>query len=81
MLKSLIELKVREQAEIISFDGGTLLNRRLEGMGIRKGKKITRVSSQYIRGPVIVSVDGRQTAMGRGMAAKLIVKPVGNNGS
>ncbi len=80
MYKSLIELNLREEAEIVSFNGSPLMNRRLEGMGIRQGKKICRISSQYIRGPVIISVDGHQAAMGRGMAAKLIVKPAKTNG-
>ncbi len=80
MYKSLIELNVKEEAEIVSFNGSSLMNRRLEGMGIRQGKMISRISSQYIRGPVIVSVDGHQAAMGRGMAMKLIVKPVTSNG-
>jgi len=80
MYKSLIELDLKEEAEIVSFNGSSLMNRRLEGMGIRQGKMISRISSQYIRGPVIVSVDGHQAAMGRGMATKLIVKPVTKNG-
>ena len=80
MLKTLLELDLREEAEIVSFEGGTIMNRRLEGMGIRQGKKISRISSQYIRGPVIVSVDGQQTAMGRGMVSKLIVKSAEKNG-
>jgi Fe2+ transport system protein FeoA len=80
MHKSLIELDLKEEAEVVSFNGSHLMNRRLEGLGIRQGKKIFRISSQFIRGPVIVSVDGHQAAMGRGMAAKLIVKPVNTNG-
>jgi len=80
MYKSLIELDLKEGAEVVSFNGSSLMNRRLEGMGIRQGKMIYRISSQYIHGPVIVSVDGHQAAMGRGMATKLIVKPVTKNG-
>ncbi len=80
MYKSLIELDLKEGAEVVSSNGSSLMNRRLEGMGIRQGKMIYRISSQYIHGPVIVSVDGHQAAMGRGMATKLIVKPVTKNG-
>ncbi len=81
MYKSLIELDLKEEAEVVAFNGSSLMNRRLEGMGIRQGKKISRISSQYIRGPVIISVDGHQAAMGRGMATKLIVKPAERNGA
>ncbi len=80
MYKPLIDLKIKEQAEVISFEGGQTMGRRLESMGIRQGKIISRISSQLIRGPVIISVDGHQTAIGRGMAARLIVKPAESNG-
>ncbi len=75
MCKSLIDLERREQAEVVSFEGGQMMCKRLEGMGIRRGKIISRISSQLMKGPVIVSIDGQQTAMGRGMAAKVKVKP------
>ncbi len=76
MNKSIIELESLEVAEIISFEGGQTLKKRLEEMGIRRGKLISRISSQLVNGPVIVSVDGQQTAIGRKMAAKVQVKPV-----
>ncbi len=74
MAISLVDLKKGEKAEVVNFNCGEGMMRRLEGLGIRKGKVISRVSSQLLGGPVLVSVDRRQTAMGRGMADKIIVK-------
>ncbi|MDG5766165.1 FeoA family protein [Balneolales bacterium ANBcel1] len=76
MQKTIIDLNPEESAEVICFQGCQTQGKRLEEMGIREGKIISRVSSQFIGGPVIVSVDGRQTAMGRKMAAKILVEPV-----
>jgi len=76
MSKSIIDLKTSEKAEIITFEGGQTLKRRLEEMGIRPGKIISKISSQPVSGPVTVSVDGQQTAIGRKMAAKVIVAPL-----
>lgn len=73
---TLTDLKLREAAEIVSFEGGGELQKRLEGMGIRQGKKIFRFSSHFINGPVIISIDGHLTAIGRGMAEKVRVRPV-----
>jgi ferrous iron transport protein A len=47
---------------------------KLEAMGLRPGKVVTKVSSQFMAGPVTVAVDGRQVAMGRGIAARVMVE-------
>ncbi len=76
MEKSLIDLKKGETAEIIDCGSGHSMAGRLQSMGVRPGKKISRVSSQLMGGPIIIDIDGRQTAMGRGMAAKVKVRPI-----
>ena len=50
---------------------------RLESMGIRPGKVLTKVSSQPMAGPITVTVEGRQVAMGRGIARRVEVETVG----
>lgn len=74
MEKALIDLARGEQGVVAGFDNGHMLSRRLESMGIRTGKTICRNSSQLMGGPVVVSVDGRQSALGRGLAAKVRVR-------
>ena len=60
-----------------SVAGGRGIIRKLEVMGLRPGKVVTKVSSQFMAGPVTVIVDGRQVAMGRGIAARVMVEVPG----
>jgi Fe2+ transport system protein FeoA len=43
-------------------------------MGILPGKRIIKVSSMFMRGPVTVQVDRVQVAIGFGMAGKVLVE-------
>jgi len=47
---------------------------RLEALGIRPGKKITKISAHFWRGPVTVIVDKTKIAIGHGMAQKIVVE-------
>ena len=47
---------------------------RLDALGIRAGKRITKVSSAFMRGPVTIEVDRAQVAIGFGMARRIIVE-------
>ena len=53
---------------------GPGFGRRLEAMGIRPGKKVTKVGSMLFRGPVTLRVDNAQVAVGFGMANRIIVE-------
>jgi ferrous iron transport protein A len=46
---------------------------RLQALGIMPSKRITKVSSVFMRGPVVVEVDRAQVAIGFGMASRIIV--------
>ena len=70
----LTQLKVGESGRVIEIQGGFGMVRRLESLGIRIGKKLTKVSSQFMNGPVTVRIDNFQVAIGRGMARKIILK-------
>jgi len=59
---------------IIQILGGRRLNRRLEAMGIRPGKKVTKISSMLFNGPVTLRTDHTQIAVGFGMARKILVE-------
>ncbi len=47
---------------------------RLSALGIRPGKRITKISAMLMRGPVTVQVDRAQVAVGFGMASRIIVE-------
>lgn len=62
-----------QKGTIVGVLGGYGLRRRLEAMGVRPGKTITKVSGQAFRGPVTLKVDHTQIAIGFGMANKIVV--------
>jgi ferrous iron transport protein A len=59
---------------VVEIHGGHGLVNRLSALGIRPGKKIAKVSSMFMRGPVTVQVDRAQVAIGFGMARRVIVR-------
>jgi ferrous iron transport protein A len=58
---------------IVDVTGGRRLGERLAALGVRPGKKITKVSSMLLGGPVTVEVDRSQIAIGHHMAARILV--------
>jgi ferrous iron transport protein A len=72
--KDLTQLAEGESGVVVGIYGGYGLIRRLEALGIREGKRVTKVSSQLMRGPVTLRVDNGQVAMGFGMASKIMVE-------
>ena len=70
----LTQLEEGESGVVVDIQGGYGLIRRLESLGIRVGKKVTKVSSQFMRGPVTVRIDNYQVALGFGMARKVLVE-------
>lgn len=74
MVKTLTELKPEESGTVIEIRGGHGLVNRLNAMGVIRGKKITKVSSMFMRGPVTVQVNRTMLAVGFGMARKILVE-------
>ncbi len=74
---SLLDIPEGEKAEIIHLAGGYAFMRRLQEMGLIPGQ-IVRIIRNSSVGPVEISVLGTHLAIGRGIAAKIIVKPVQN---
>jgi ferrous iron transport protein A len=70
----LTQLEEGESGVVMDIQGGYGLTRRLESLGIRVGKKVTKVSSQLMRGPVTVRMDNSEVAIGFGMARKILVE-------
>jgi len=59
---------------IIRILGGRGLNRRLEALGVRPGKKVTKISTMMFNGPVTLRTDHTQIAVGFGMAQRILVE-------
>ena len=71
---TLRQMQTGQSAIVVQIQGGHGLINRLSALGIRPGKKITKVGSMFMRGPVTVQLDGTQVAIGFGMANKVIVE-------
>lgn len=72
---TLARMRTRLSGTVIEIEAGHGLADRLSAMGIRPGKKITKIGSMFMRGPVTIQVDRTQVAIGFGMAKKIIVEP------
>ena len=73
-LVSLANMETGQSGTIMEFRSGSGLTRHLEEMGIRSGKKATKISGMPLRGPVVVQVGGTRIALGHGMAMKVMVE-------
>lgn len=73
-LVPLTKLRTGQSGIVADIAGGYGAVRRLGLLGIRVGRKITKVSSMFMRGPVTVRVDRTQLGIGFGMASKIIVE-------
>ena len=71
---ALTEMKAGEKGMVVDVLGGRGAFRRLEALGIRIGKKITKVSRGFLWGPVTVQAGGTQIGIGHGMASKIMVE-------
>ena len=71
---SLAELEPSQHGTIHSLNGWTNFVRRLEAMGLRPGRRVTKISGQFLRGPVTVMVGHTSMALGHGMASRVMVE-------
>lgn len=72
---TLTKMKTGQSGVVTEIQGGQGLVNRLNALGIRQGKRITKANSMIMRGPVTVAVDRAQVAIGFGMARRIIVDP------
>lgn len=73
----LAEMRRQEKGRVVSIQGGFGLVRRLAALGIRPGVIVTKVSSRFMGGPVIVRIGNTELALGFGMARKVVVERTG----
>jgi len=77
-LVTLQKMPSGQSGKVVDVHGGHGLVNRLSAMGIRPGKRITKVSSMLMRGPVTVQVGHTRLAIGFGMANKIMVSLEGS---
>jgi ferrous iron transport protein A len=68
------QMDAGQSGTVIAVLGGHGLVNRLSSLGIRPGKRITKVSSMFMRGPVTIQVDRARVAIGFGMAGRILIE-------
>ncbi len=71
---ALNRMQTGQSGTVIQIEGGRGLINRLDALGIRPGKRITKISSMLMRGPVTIQIDRAQVAIGFGIASRIIVE-------
>ena len=72
-LITLTQMQTGQSGIVVQVQGGHRFFNRLSALGIIPGKRITKISSMLMRGPVTIEVDRVQVAIGFGMANRIIV--------
>jgi len=70
----LTQLREGQKARITRLEGGHGFQRNVRTRGIREGKVVEVVTRHPIGGPIVIEIDGRETAIGRGMARRIFVE-------
>lgn len=73
-LVTLHQMRAGQSGKVVQIQGGVGLASRLSALGVRPGKKITKVSSMLMRGPVTIQLGSMRVAVGFGMANRIIVE-------
>jgi len=74
LIVDITQLKPGESGIVVEIGGGFGFTQKVQNLGIRPGKKITKVSSHFGRGPQTIKVDNSRVALGFGMAKKIMIK-------
>lgn len=72
----LIEVEPNHVVRVIRFDG-EMLSRKLTQFGVYPGDTLRVLRRAPFKGPILVEVGGREVALGRGVAAKIVVEEAG----
>jgi ferrous iron transport protein A len=68
------QMRTGQTGTVVGVMGGPGLIRRLDALGIRPGKQVTKVSSTLFHGPITLGVNSCRVAVGFGMARRIVVK-------
>jgi len=74
VLKTVRDMLSGQSGRVMQIHGGKGIADRLYAMGITPGRRITKISSMFMRGPVTLRVGQMQVAIGYGMAGKIVVE-------
>lgn len=75
-MTTLLDLRIGETAVVTGMDGGFRMQVQLKNLGFHKGVTIRLTKRSAVGGPLMVTVNGSNVAVGRGVAARIQVSPV-----
>lgn len=74
MIKDITQMQSGEKGVVKKIEGGFGFMSKIQNIGIRPGKEIVKLSSQFMHGPQIVEIDKMRVAIGFGMARKIFIE-------
>lgn len=72
----LLDVPKNETVQIISYTGGKGVDLKLRQLGLSPGSQVKVLRFAPMGGPVMVDVEGRSVALGRGIAARIQVETI-----
>jgi ferrous iron transport protein A len=73
---TLLDPAANKRARVVAVQGGWGVSRRLAQLGIHPGDIITVLRHGAFGGPVLIEIHGYQVALGRGVAARILLEEV-----
>jgi len=74
LMKTLLQFSTGDSVRVIDFSGGGNLRSKLIQYGIHPGDMLRLLRKAPLDGPLLVECNLREIALGRGVAAKIIVE-------
>jgi ferrous iron transport protein A len=72
----LLDAPKKKLVRIVTYTGGTGVDFKLRQLGLTPGREVRVLRLAPLGGPVMVDVDGRSVALGRGIAARIEVEAI-----
>mgnify|MGYP001130193995 FL=1 len=72
----LLDTTKGESVRIIDYRGGKGIGFKLRQLGLSPGREVKVLRQAPLDGPLMIEVDGRSIALGRGIAAKVQVEKI-----
>ena len=71
---SLTRMNSGSSGKVSEIQGGHGMANRLSAIGIIPGKRITKIGSMLMKGPITIEIDRAKIAIGFGMASGILVE-------
>ena len=72
----LLDVKSGIRVRLVSYGGGRGVESKLRQLGVSPGDILEIAREAPLGGPILVNVNGRSVALGRGVASKILVEEI-----